>query len=96
MFLADFHIKKFVPLLIMLITAFCASLWFAHEGLSITSSVMLAGCVALIGSVHLARAYQRKRIENGTPIIGINFVLTTVLAYFLLRVLADFVVPVWS
>lgn len=89
------RLRNFVPLLVILIAAYGASLWFANESLSIVSTVMLSACLAIFGSVHLARSYRKKSLEPAGMIVAINFVLTVVLGFFLLRVLADFVVSQW-
>lgn len=90
---ADFKTKNLVPLLVVLVIAYVAGIAFRHESLSIVASIMLSGCLAIFGSVYLARGFRKKGIGNVNVLVVINFVLTTVLVYFLLRAVADLVVP---
>lgn len=90
------NLRSLIPLVVLFGAAFILSLFLANEPLSIVSSIMLAGVVSVFSSVHLARAYERKGLGFVPAVAGINFVLTLVAGYFVLRVLADYVVPAWS
>ena len=96
MWAARINARSFIPLLIFLCGAYGVSLWLANEALSILSSVMLAGCIAIFGSIYLARGYREKNVGGSGVIVAINFILTTILGFFLLRVLADVIVNSWS
>lgn len=93
---SDMKPKNLVPLILLFFGAYVWSLLATNERLSIMSSIMLAGCIALCGSVVLVRAYLARGIGASTLIALVNFALTTALCFYALRVLAGFLVHSWS
>lgn len=83
--------KKLMPLFVMLVVVYVATLAFRFEPLVVGVTVFLAGWAALLGSVYLRIAIAEKGAGFQVAAVIANFVLTAVLTFLLLKLLADVV-----
>lgn len=81
--------KKLMPLFVMLVVVYVATLAFRFEPLVVGVTVFLAGWAALLGSVYLRMAIVDKGAGFQVAAVVANFVLTAVLTFLLLKLLAD-------
>lgn len=80
--------KKTLPVLVMLVVVYAASVIFSIESLIVGVTVFLAGWLAIVSTfLHQSSMQKTQRIHPA--VLVLNFALAAVLFFFILKWIAD-------
>ena len=80
--------KKTLPVLVMLVVVYAASVIFSIESLIVGVTVFLAGWLAIVSTfLHQSSMQKAQRIHPA--VLVLNFALAAVLFFFILKWIAD-------
>ena len=81
--------KKTLPVLVMLVVVYAASVIFSIESLIVGVTVFLAGWLAIVSTSFLHRLAMQKGKRAHPAVLILNFALAAVLFFFILKWAAD-------
>ena len=81
--------KKTLPVLLMLVVVYAASVIFSIESLIVGVTVFLAGWLAIVSTSFLHRSSMQKGKRAHPAVLILNFALAAVLFFFILKWAAD-------
>ena len=82
--------KKTLPVLLMLVVVYAASVIFSIESLIVGVTVFLAGWLAIVSTTFLHQSSMQKTQRIHPAVLVLNFALAAVLFFFILKWIADF------
>ena len=81
--------KKTLPVLVMLVVVYAASVIFSIESLIVGVTVFLAGWLAIVSTTFLHQSSMQKAQRIHPAVLVLSFALAAVLFLFILKWIAD-------